>query len=411
MKSRRRVTMVVLLGASYLVCGYCVPQAKAADHREAPLIEEFTSADLTDIYAFAGPPAVSDGGEMFTMVLMNLTQNEQQVGWYRVSRGPEILGPNILLPPDGAGGSLGVFDIAEVPGAGPLVVGNSGPAPVYWGAKGDPVSLLPQVGAVQAGDLTSVALLGNRLAGNVVRATGSSGGFLFDLTDESITPLTDFPNVPQDAFIASSTPDGTIVGGNFFDQATGNQTPFVFHDDGADGRFHLVDLPAGVENAQLTDISPGDEPFVVGGMFLDGSFSAQEAFKAPLNPGQAAGLGDLQGGAFHSVAEAVSADGRITVGCSDAGVPTAFIHDDVNGMRSLEEVLTTEYGLDLTGWQLASATDISADGLVIVGQGTNSAGRQVNWVATMPEPAALTILGAAVPILLARRRITSHRKR
>ena len=30
----------------------------------------------------------------------------------------------------------------------------------------------------------------------------------------------------------------------------------------------------------------------------------------------------------------------------------AFIWDSVNGMRSLKEVLITEYGLDLSGWTL-----------------------------------------------------------
>jgi hypothetical protein len=69
-------------------------------------------------------------------------------------------------------------------------------------------------------------------------------------------------------------------------------------------------------------------------------------------------------------------------------------------MRSLATVLTTEYGLDLTGWVLDDATSISADGRTIAGIGSNPNGQTEAWIAhlepnanAVPEPASFALLG------------------
>jgi probable HAF family extracellular repeat protein len=74
----------------------------------------------------------------------------------------------------------------------------------------------------------------------------------------------------------------------------------------------------------------------------------------------------------------VSTNGSIIVGSSfiDRSHGTAFIWDSTHGMRSLQSVLLTDYGLNLTGWNLQSANGISPDGMVIVGWGTNPSGQQ-----------------------------------
>ncbi|GAH22327.1 unnamed protein product, partial [marine sediment metagenome] len=46
-----------------------------------------------------------------------------------------------------------------------------------------------------------------------------------------------------------------------------------------------------------------------------------------------------------------------------------------------------DFGVDLTGWTLRSATGISDDGLTFVGYGLNPSGYQEAWIATIPEPA------------------------
>lgn len=74
----------------------------------------------------------------------------------------------------------------------------------------------------------------------------------------------------------------------------------------------------------------------------------------------------------------VSNNGSIIVGSSfiDRSHGTAFIWDSTHGMRSLQSVLLTDYGLNLIGWNLQSANGISPDGKVIVGWGTNPSGQQ-----------------------------------
>ena len=79
-------------------------------------------------------------------------------------------------------------------------------------------------------------------------------------------------------------------------------------------------------------------------------------------------------------------DGSIIVGgsgspCADA----AFIWDAIHGTRDLQSVLESDYGLDLTGWQLREATGISDNGLTIVGTGCNPDGDTEAWIATLTE--------------------------
>jgi hypothetical protein len=53
-------------------------------------------------------------------------------------------------------------------------------------------------------------------------------------------------------------------------------------------------------------------------------------------------------------------------------------------MRSLTGVLAG-LGLDLAGWDLRTATGISADGSMIIGDGVNNGVEQA-WIAVIPEP-------------------------
>jgi hypothetical protein len=70
----------------------------------------------------------------------------------------------------------------------------------------------------------------------------------------------------------------------------------------------------------------------------------------------------------------------------------AFIWDSKHGVRYLKDVLVNDCNLDLTGWTLQRATGISADGLTIVGYGTNPAGLTEGWIAVIPEPATFLLL-------------------
>lgn len=127
-------------------------------------------------------------------------------------------------------------------------------------------------------------------------------------------------------------------------------------------------------------------------------------------------LGDLPGGRMESGAYGVSADGSVIVGSSSSGFisidppslfPTyeAFIWDAEHGMRSLRDVLQSDYRLDLSGWTLLDATAISADAQIICGNGVNPVGYAEPWIVHLPEPGTLLLACAALAVL--RRRPTA----
>mgnify|MGYP001804846547 FL=1 len=115
-------------------------------------------------------------------------------------------------------------------------------------------------------------------------------------------------------------------------------------------------------------------------------------------------VGFACGAFFYSFAFYVSADGLTIVGeSSSANDRDAFIWDSENGMRALQEVLTDDYDLDLTGWSLSAANAISDDGLTIVGRGRNPQGNTEAWIARIdaqpnrePVPEPSFILATAV---------------
>lgn len=57
----------------------------------------------------------------------------------------------------------------------------------------------------------------------------------------------------------------------------------------------------------------------------------------------------------------------------------AIVWTEADEIRTLEDILVNEYGIDLQGWKLTDATGVSANGLVITGYGTNPSGQTESW--------------------------------
>lgn len=162
----------------------------------------------------------------------------------------------------------------------------------------------------------------------------------------------------------------------------------------------LGDLPGGL--IQSTAYGASRDGSIVVGQGL--SALGGEAFIWTEADGMQT-LGYLPGGI--SKASAISENGSVVVGyAGGAGVTGlfAFVWDQTNGLRDLREILEADCGLDLTGWRLEQANGVSADGLTIVGLGKNPAGHTEAWVATLPEPATLSLLALGGLVLLRRRR-------
>jgi hypothetical protein len=110
-------------------------------------------------------------------------------------------------------------------------------------------------------------------------------------------------------------------------------------------------------------------------------------------------LGDLPGGSFNSVANAVSGDGSTVVGFGSFASATqagtqAFLWTAGGGMRSLWDVLLTQ-GVNpaASGWsELTEATGISLDGNTIVGSGRRN-GNTEAFIARLVGPSGPTRCG------------------
>jgi probable HAF family extracellular repeat protein len=188
-----------------------------------------------------------------------------------------------------------------------------------------------------------------------------------------------------------------LPGGNSFGSAlavssdgmkvVGDSAIHAVYWDTDDGSVHeLGYVSEGNLNNIAQNISPNGN-YIVG---YEGYSHYQEAFL--WQSGQMIGLGRLDGYSNRSIAYAVS-NNEIVVGMAEIdNHENAFIWDQLSGIRELKNVLINDYALDLTGWQLLKAYDISADGKVIVGSGINPDGIQEAWVATIPEPASLLLL-------------------
>lgn len=110
-----------------------------------------------------------------------------------------------------------------------------------------------------------------------------------------------------------------------------------------------------------------------------------EAFRWTATGGMTS-LGMLPNGIPFSFANAVSADGEIVVGRAEGESRTeAFMWTADTGMVAISELLAAS-GIDLQGWILNEAVGVSADGLVIVGNGENANGDRVAWVADLRDP-------------------------
>jgi probable HAF family extracellular repeat protein len=238
--------------------------------------------------------------------------------------------------------------------------------------------------------------------------------------------LGDLPGGSFFSFATGVSSNGNVVVGYSASTASGNNSE-AFRWTTTDGMAGLGALPGGTFGSRAWGVS-ADGSIIVGESSSATAGSNLEAFRWTASG--MTGLGDLSGGSFHSIAYAISADGNVIAGYS---IPTSgyhaafrwtakngmagfgnlpcdtwsiaratsgegsvivgdpqivsgdcvFIWTAIRGIRRLLDVLTNDYGLNLTGWTLRSPTGVSQNGSVIVGWGINPTGQTEGWIADL----------------------------
>ena len=280
---------------------------------------------------------------------------------------------------------------------GSVIVGFSN-SPTYgnqseafrWTAAGGAVGLGDLPGGITWSYARAVSADGAVVVGASSSIDGASGGQeAFRWTQQGGMVGLGFLGGRYFSEAHDTNADGSIVVGRATNFG-GNQQPFRWT---AAGGIKAIGTVLGSANA----ITP-DGRFIVGyGSFGSGS----EAFRW-TEAGGFERLGDLPGGSSLSLAIDVSDDGSVIIGQGNSGVAEAIVWREGAGMRSLRSILL-ENGVDLTGWTLPGAVEISGDGTTIVGQGMHN-GQPEAYIAVIPEPASFVMATAASALLAARGR-------
>ncbi|MFC7339408.1 hypothetical protein ACFQY0_19605 [Haloferula chungangensis] len=244
-----------------------------------------------------------------------------------------------------SGGSFQYSEGRDISDDGLRIVGQSSSSAGFrgflWTSGGSPTML--NLGVVASGNLGGISEA-NGISGNGLMVVGSS-------TANSGTPATD------------TTPE--II--------TSQQTQ-AFKYSVATSRVGLGDLAGGPVDSSAYAASY-DGAVIVG----YGTPGTSINHGVIWTDSGMQSVGDLPGGAEACRLYDVNADGTIAVGLgNDETGRAAVIWDADNGLRKLS-TLISGLGIDLSGWKLETAQGISADGDVIVGNGTNPAGKKEAW--------------------------------
>ena len=260
--------------------------------------------------------------------------------------------------------------------------------PVRWIHRGGIFGLgsLPRAGN---GEATGVSADGSVIVGRCASdlLEGDNSGLLWSKNDgvKFLHHLRD--EVPRAEAWAVSANGAVVVGACEFER--GRSEAFRFSTEGGMTRLGVLS---------------GDYDSVAYAVSIDGSVivgvstcaSVVHAFRWTEATGMV-DLGTPPDGSCACMSSGVSADGSVIVGqCHGAAGFEAFIWDAVSGLRSVRQILESEFdlGTQLRGWKLRAATGVSADGTVVVGYGVNPQGNQEAWLAFLGDEHRPVVLAA-----------------
>ena len=289
-------------------------------------------------------------------------------GFYRVTG-------DTLTPLLGAGGAHVSSEPRAITSTGDVIAGKLN-SPALEAARWTAASGWTTLGDIVGGGVGS-QVLGMSADASVLVGWGTSttGYEATRWVNGSPIAMGDLAGGVYNSAAALVTADGgTIVGTGH--SGSGGE---VFVWKLATGMVGLGEPDGGEYLSEPFGMTP-DASVIVG---RSGTANGTEAFRWTQAGGFLA-LGDLAGGAFESFALDVSADGTVVVGFGTTGQgPEAFLWDATNGMRRVQDVLGALGVSAVSGWVLTEATGISADGRIVVGNGTDPTGHTQGWVARL----------------------------
>ena len=272
---------------------------------------------------------------------------------------------------------------------GSVVVGGSRRLSNY-----EPFRWTEEEGMVGLGQLRGVA---TGISGDGSVVVGQSGEAFRWTQAGGMVGLGSLSGGGTSSFATSISADGSVVVGGSYSSL--GYEPFRWTEAG--GMVGLGHLSAGASSSEANDTSADGS--VVVGYGNSPVRRGNEAFRWTEEGGMV-GLGRFPGTYSNSYATAISADGSVVVGGSSSdGFDAAFVWDEENGMRVLLDILSQQ-GIDMQGWVLQEASNISDDGLTIVGFGKNPLGYTEAWIATIPEPSTALLISLGLIGLGVRRR-------
>jgi len=349
---------------------------------------------------YSVPKDVSDDGK--TVVgFTTSTASGDGLEAFRWHAGEGTTGLGDLPPNDTAAFEFMSF-AWKTSGDGSVVVGhgtgeNGATLAFKWTSAAGLVSL----GDLPGGDVFSQAK-GVSDDGSVIvgYSTSADSDEAFRWTDMGgMAALGALPGATNSGVAWDVSADGLIIVGQ---AANADGYTEAFRWTQANGMVGLGDLPGGEFSSRAIAVSRNGR-WIVG---RSESARGKEPFVWSEATGMI-GLGDLPGGAvegrYDGDAFSVS-DNGIVVGTSETVVGedfgyAAFIWDIAHGIRELKQVLSSDFGLDMTGWTLESAEGISADGRFITGSGSDPDGNITSWLVGLPvniNPAAFTVTPLAL---------------
>jgi len=371
-----------------------MPAAALAQSMFVPL------GDLPGGGTFSSASAISSfdaaGGEIQNLVVAGNSQSMMGREAFRWMESAGMSGLGDL------GGPFFFSSAAGVSGDGTIVVGaaaaTTGILAYRWEAGTGMVSLGDLPGGPDEGEASAISVDGVSIVGESRSAVGPSG-------DEAFLWRQSFGMIGLGRLGGSgqSSASGVNANGSIIVGTADPdlESPTAFRWTPATGIVALDDLSVGTLASSALGVSTDGSAVVGWATTEQGQVAVRWTDAGAEDLGRPA---PFENSALF--AEAASEDGSVIVGYGqDGGTLRPFVWTQDDGLRPLDEVLANDFGIDLTGWSLTLALDVTVHGdsgrTAIVGAGTNPSGQTEAFLAVLDPapPCRVDLDGDGVPTI------------